>query len=114
MVNTETIKFISRLNDLARSSKNGIYPFSTATKEQKNGLLYDDSKILGDVHPLVADCVIDNEHHDIVSTFTQMYDADGIVIGVKVEEGNDAYVTVTSRNDPELSIVIENGIWYQS
>lgn len=113
MINIETIKFISRLNDLARSSKNGIYPFSTATKEQKNGLLYDDSKTLGDVHPLVADCVIDNEHHDIVSTFTQMYDADGIVIGVSVEDDN-AYVSVTSRNNPELSIVIENGIWYQS
>lgn len=113
MINTGTIKFISRLNDLAKRSKNGIHPFSTATKEQKNGLLYDDSKTFGDVHPLVADCLIDDEHHDIISTFTQMYDADGIVIGVKVEDDN-AYVSVTSRNDPELSIVIENGIWYQS
>lgn len=37
---------------------------------------------------------------------------DGIVIGVMVED-DDAYVTVTSKNDSELSIVIENGIWYQ-
>ena len=114
MINTETIKFISRLNGLAERSKNGIYPFSTATKEQKNGLLYDDSKTFGDVHSLVADCLIDDEHHDIISTFTEMYDADDIVVGVRVEEDDAVYVSVTSRNDSELNIVIENGIWYQS
>ena len=97
MIDTETVKFIGELNRLAWRSENGIYPFSTATKDQMYGLLYDDRKplreggsaqlgdttiVFDDCYPLIADCLIDNEHHDIISTYTQMYDADDIVIGV--------------------------------
>lgn len=124
MINTDTIKFIAFLDELAGSSENGIYPFSTATNEQKNGLLYDDKRPIykalhndkldnDDKYTLIADCLIDNEHHDVISTYTQMYDADDIVIEVVVnEEENDVYVSVTSRNDPDFCIVIEDGRWY--
>lgn len=132
MIDTETVKFIGELNRLAWRSENGIYPFSTATKEQMYGLLYDDRKplreggstqlgdttiVFDDCYPLIADCLIDNEHHDIISTYTQMYDADDIVIGVMtgaMDEEGEAWIAVTSKDNPDLNIVIKDGVWYQS
>ena len=132
MIDTETVKFIGELNRLAWRSENGIYPFSTATKDQMYGLLYDDRKplreggsaklgdttiVFDDCYPLIADCLIDNEHHDIISTYTQMYDADDIVIGVMtgaMDEEGEAWIAVTSKDNPDLNIVIKDGVWYQS
>ena len=132
MIDTETVKYIGELNRLARRSENGIYPFSTATKEQMYGLLYDDRKplreggsaqfgdttiVFDDCYPLIADCLIDDEHHDIISTYTQMYDADDIVIGVMagaMDEEGEAWIAVTSNDNPDLNIVIKDGVWYQS
>jgi hypothetical protein len=112
MINTETIQFIALLNELAEKSKNGIHPFSTVANQPKECLLYDDSQVFQGVHPLVADYLVDDEHDDIISTYTQMYDEEGIVIGVKGDEDDEAYVSVTSRKDPDFCIVIEDGIWY--
>ena len=41
-----------------------------------------------------------------------MDDEEGMVIGVKGDEDDEAYVSVTSRKDPDFCIVIEHGIWY--
>lgn len=41
-INTKTVKFIGFLNELAKMSANGIRPFSTATTQDKDVLLYDD------------------------------------------------------------------------
>lgn len=111
MINTETIQFIALLNELAEKSENGIHPFSTVSHQLKECLLYDDSQVFQGVHPLVADYLVDNEHDDIISTYTEMYDEEGMVIGVKRDE-DEAYVSVTSRKDPDFCIVIEDGIWY--
>lgn len=111
MINTETIQFIALLNELAEKSKNGIHPFSTVANQPKECLLYDDSQVFQGVHPLVADYLVDNEHDDIISTYTEMYDDEGMVIGVQVED-DEAYVSVTSKKDPDFCIVIEDGIWY--
>lgn len=35
MINKQTVAFIGDLNKLARDSKDGIHPFSTATKQIK-------------------------------------------------------------------------------
>lgn len=111
MINTETIQFIALLNELAEKSKNGIHPFSTVANQPKECLLYDDSQVFQGVHPLVADYMVDDGHDDIILTYTEMYDEEGMVIGVYVED-DEAYVSVTSRNDPDFCIVIEDGIWY--
>ena len=42
VINTQTVKFIGFLNMLAEKSEYGIRPFSTATVQDKDGLLYDD------------------------------------------------------------------------
>ena len=105
MINVDTIKLIRFLDELAKRSKIGIYPFSTVTSEQENGLLYDDERPIDEAlyhtkYPLIAPYITDDEHYNI----------DGIEVIVH-KEANDVYVSVTSRNDPDFYIGIENGSW---
>ena len=124
MIDKQTIAFISFLNDLARDSRHGIRPFSTATNRDKEGLLYDDNDPIevcddGDYsqtsYPLVADRLIDELHHDIISTWTEIWAEDGIQVTVMVEkmDGNESEpaVCVTTKND-DFCIAVHDGIWY--
>lgn len=119
-INTETIAFIGFLNKLADISEDGIHSFSTATPNNREGLLYDDKSPLtiadspdDDVsYPLVADCIIDAEHHDMISTWTEIYEPKGIRIVVNAGSDGDPYVCITSEYDDEFLIDIEDGYWY--
>ena len=121
-INTQTVKFIGFLNMLAEMSKNGILPFSTATAQDKDCLLYDDKNPIeiGDIdedssYPLVADSIIDELHHDIISTWTQDYAADGIeVVAMVMSDDGESWVSVTSKYDNDFCIIVENGIWYNA
>lgn len=130
-INTQTVKFIGFLNMLAEKSENGIRPFSTATAQDKDGLLYDDKnpieirepmRLDGTIdedipvdssYPLVADSIIDEQHHDIITTWTQDYAVDGIEVVVMAGDG-EPWISVTSEDDDDFSIVVENGIWYNA
>lgn len=130
-INTQTVKFIGFLNMLAEKSENGIRPFSTATAQDKDGLLYDDKnpieigepmRLGGTIdedipvdssYPLVADSIIDEQHHDIITTWTQDYAVDGIAVVVMAGDG-EPWISVTSEDDDDFSIVVENGIWYNA
>ena len=122
MIDKQTVAFISFLNDLARDSRHGIHPFSTATNQDKEWLLYDDENPIrvwndGDTsYPLVADCLIDELHHDIISTWTDIWAEDGIQVAVMVEKmngnENEPVICVTAKNDDDFYIVVHDGIWY--
>lgn len=114
-INTQTVTFIGFLNMLAEMSKNGIRPFSTATAQDQDGLLYDDENPIeiGHSYPLVANSIIDELHHDIIATWTLDYVADGINVVVMTDDG-EAWISITSENDDYFSIVVENGIWYNA
>ncbi len=130
-INTQTVKFIGFLNMLAEQSENGIRPFSTATAQDKEGLLYDDEspieigepmRLDGSIdedmpvessYPLVADSLIDEQHHEIISTWTRGYAVDGINVVVMAGDGAP-WVSITSDEDDDFSIVVENGIWYNA
>ena len=118
MVNFETIDFIDRLNEFAERTECGIFPFSTATPEMKDGVLYDDTTLLEESDeyckrfPIIADCLIDNEHHDIVSTYDNMYK--GIQLYVEIQRCDDVVdvsIAAYSKRD-DILIVIEDGEWY--
>lgn len=128
-INTKTIKFIGVLNMLADMSKNGIRPFSTATVADKDSLLYDNENpieigepwIIGDKefpsdssYPLIADSLIDTEHHDIISTWTEMYAFEDIKIVARAGGEGAPHIDITSGKDEELCIVIEDGCWYNA
>ena len=122
-INTQTVEFIGFLNVLAEMSKNGIRPFSTATAQDKDGLFYDDKNPIeiGDIdedspayssYPLVANSIINELHHDIISTWTQVYAADGIEVVVMVmADDGESWISITSKYDDDFSIIVENGIW---
>lgn len=125
----QTIKFIGFLNMLAEMSEDGIHPFSTATRDQ-SGLFYDDqhpieigkpihvddeNKVISvdSSYPLVADHLINAEHHDIVSTWTREYAPYGVNI-VVMAGGEDPWISVTFENYTSVCIVVENGRWYNA
>ena len=120
IINTQTVKFIGFLNMLAEKSENGIRPFSTAIVQDKDGLFYDDKNPIeiGDVdedssYPLVADSIINELHHDIISTWTQDYAVDGVEVVVMAGDG-EPWISITSEDDDDFCIVVENGIWYNA
>ena len=108
MIDFTTLILISTLNELAEMTKNGIYHFYLATKEQEDAVLYDDEN---DKNPVLADYLIDEEHHDMISTYSQLFENEGVNINVVVEAKDNSYINVTFR-DIEMSIVIEKGKWY--
>ena len=118
-INTVTVAFIGFLNKLAAISEDGIHPFSTATPDNREGLLYDDKSPLTIAdspddyvsYPLVADCIIDAEHHDMISTWTEIYAPKGIRIVVDVDNIG-SWVSITSEYDDEFLIDVEDGYWY--
>ena len=123
-INTQTVEFIGFLNMLAKMSENGIRPFSTATAQDKDGLLYDDKNPIeiGEIdedtpvdssYPLVANSIIDELHHDIISTWTQDCAVDGIEVVVMAGD-SEPWISVTSEGDDDFCIVVENGNWYNA
>lgn len=113
MVDFETIIFLDLLNDLVRRSKDGIHPFSSATRDYV-GLLYDDSKPLGEnKYPLVEDCIMIPGHEDIVSTYVDWYNNDGIdIVAVVNAQEEESYVLIILNDNPEQRIIVEDGEWY--
>lgn len=107
----ETIKFISLLNQLAEKSKNGYIPFSKATAKNKNCILYDDESTYSNGHPIVYDTCIDEIHHDIIDTYNEIYDPEGIVIRLVIEE-EESFINITCKYDTSINIVVDNGTWY--
>lgn len=112
MLNFQTIEFIGLLNELAEKTKVGFFPFSKAKYEQKDGILYDDTdKDNGERYPVVADCLIDELHHDIISLYSNVYENCGATIDVVIDEDGNAYIDINFE-DTDMSIVVENGRWY--
>lgn len=115
-LNVTTIRFISLLNDLAEYSKGGYIGFSKyrydTIKSIDAGIIFDDAEG-PNYGKIIADICVDENHHDIVSTYDQIYGND-CDIRVRSEESDDGvidyWIDVTGING--LCIVIENGRWY--
>lgn len=116
-VSTQTVAFIGFLNRLAMESRYGIHPFSTATKQDTKGLLYDDKNPIQPsyssslVYPLISNCLIDENHHDVISTWTDGWLEEGIQVAVSVD-CDGACVEVTAKDDPSFYIIVNNGVWF--
>lgn len=118
MIDMETVAFVATLNELAERSRKGIVPFSGASFNDFDGLLYDDSRPLIDddgvqLYPLVRDVNMSSGKYDIVSTYTDDYLEKGIDIIVAVFDNGYTFVYAMSvgRLD-EPGIIVENGNWY--
>ena len=119
MENTVVIKLIAFLNDMAEKSKKGFIPFSKLTedKEDEAGIIYDDSTPLEcrygcqTTYPAVCDCIVDDEHSDIISTWDDIFAKYGFTVQI-VEDDEETWMEVSSEEDSNFSIVVENGKWY--
>lgn len=107
MINTETLKFIGVLNQLADKSKDGIHAFSEATNEQfSDGIVYDD--VSGDF-AVIAD--VDINDKTIVSTYNDIYGVQGIRMRACVQD-DDAWIEVSFKDDFSCVLAIHDGKWY--
>lgn len=107
----ETIKFISLLNELAEKTQNGYIPFSKATSENIDCILYDETETYSNGYPIILDTCMDEIHHDIIDTYNEIYDPEGIVIRLVIEDG-EPFINITSKYDKDVNIVVESGRWY--
>jgi hypothetical protein len=122
MINMETVAFIGRLNELAEmtNTENGetwILPFSECTSEnQDNCLFYDDRNPIHDnndkyapvIYDIVLNKCVDECHHDIISTYKDMfYDID-IVYCVPTD--SDSYISASSLTR-QYQVHIHDGKW---
>ena len=108
MLNFETIEFIGLLNELAEKTKMGFFPFSKATAEQEDGILYDDkNKGNNGEYPVIANYSINELHHDIISLYSENYRA---TVNAVIDD-EEAYITIVF-DTTDMIIIVEGGRWY--
>ena len=111
-VNSETVKFISKLNQLAEKSQQGFLPYSKATtrEEKEKYLLYDDKK------PKIVDEDYDLTSYPLISTNfvagTKDFEKDGFDFLVLIEGSEPPYIVIKQKEDADFYIVVEEGRWY--
>ena len=119
-MDTNILKAIGFLNEMAEESKFGFKPFSSLKEEddEARGILFDDTvyskRTSGQiVYPdVIADYVLDENHHDVVSTWQDVLNiACGLNVAVIEQTDGELWLEVTSENDESLSISVENGQW---
>ena len=108
MLNFQAIEFIGLLNELAEKTTVGFFPFSKATAEQENGILYDDSVDNNGKYPVIANYTINELHHDIISLYSD--ENYGATINAVIDD-EDAYITIVF-DATDMMIIVEGGRWY--
>ena len=119
-MDTSILKAIGFLNEMAEESKFGFKPFSSLKEEDDDtrGILFDDTvcskRASGQiVYPdVIADYVLDENHHDVVSTWQDVLNiACGLNVAVIEQADGELWLEVTSDDDKSLSISVEDGQW---
>lgn len=119
-MDTSILKAIGFLNEMAEESKFGFKPFSSLKEEDDDtrGILFDDTvcskRASGQiVYPdVIADYVLDENHHDVVSTWQDVLNiACGLNVAVIEQADEELWLEVTSDDDESLSISVEDGQW---
>lgn len=119
-MDTNVLKAIGFLNEMAEESKFGFKPFSSLKEEDYDtrGILFDDTvytkRASGQiVYPdVIADYVLDENHHDIVSTWQDILNSTcGLNVAVVKQTDEELWLEVTSEDDESLSISVEDGQW---
>lgn len=119
-MDTNILKAVGFLNEMAEESKFGFKPFSKLKEEDcdTRGILFDDTvytKRAGGqiVYPdVIADYVLDENHHDVISTWQDVLNiACGLNVAVIEQTDGELWLEVTSDDDESLSISVEDGQW---
>ena len=119
-MDTNILKAIGFLNEMAEKSKFGFKPFSSLKEDDDDtrGILFDDTvcskRASGQiVYPdVIADYVLDENHHDVVSTWQDVLNiACGLNVAVIEQADGELWLEVTIDDDESLSISVEDGQW---
>lgn len=119
-MDTNILKAVGFLNEMAEESKFGFKPFSKLKEEDcdTRGILFDDTVYTKHadgqiVYPdVIADYVLDENHHDVISTWQDVLNiACGLNVAVIEQTDGELWLEVTSDDDESLSISVEDGQW---
>lgn len=116
--NLATISLWLRIQELTELSKNPILPFSEATSDNlKHHIFYDETRNINndgdfEAHPVVLNALIDEIHHDIVSTYHSAYPSLDISV-IITEDSSDPYLRILDLQSG-IEVVIEDGFCYES
>jgi hypothetical protein len=113
---TDVLWVISDRDDLVNGSSHGIYPFSEYHKHNDRAALYYDDKDPtyeddGTIrYPVVLDCIVDEYHHDIISTYGRVDEDYTVTVYAEKFQGRVEVCMVVEAN--EDSIFKRNAIIY--
>ncbi len=114
IVNTETLKILGIMKELAKKSKNGIFDFKDAHQDDWNKKLFYDKRTGNEKegYRIVCDaCVIDDRrgyHHDAISYWDDL----GKGFSIRAKEYDGEYQIDVTFSNSNLFFTIENGDWY--
>lgn len=110
-INMETIKTLEMINMLVQKAKNGVKPFSEATLgNMDNYIFYDEKAETENGFPIVHGMMVDEDHHDVLSTLDQYINSDDEYT-VRVRFDEDDYMYIEFQLDDGIIEIDENG-WY--
>ena len=105
LINVETIKFVRLLDDLAKTSLNGISPFENASEKSKNNIFYDSNMYDEDGYFVVYwSNIRDHYIHSYYDSITNGYK-------VRVVLNYPAPVLRITLLGSRETIIIHDGIW---
>ena len=115
MINVETLKFLTILNELAELTEGGFDDFSNANEANwGTKVFYDSRKSEDGRFPVVMDaCIIDDpkcSHHDIICYYDS--DQNEFTVNAVRDEYDDTYLIQVDFMYSKKKIGIQNGDWY--
>ena len=120
----DVLYVLAERDELIKMSTNGIFPFSQAGLEDyKQAVYYDDTQPedFGDDclrYPVVKNGLIDEVHHDVITTYGCRYDDYSISVFVEVYEGKPeisfkVYLDADNPdNENSIEYMISDGDYY--
>lgn len=75
-------------------------------------IFYDEKSETENGFPIVCDMVVDEDHHDVISTFDQYINIDDeYTVRIRFNEAEDNYASIEIRLDDDIIEIDETG-WY--
>ena len=116
------VALVSMLDELAKRTRLGIYPFSECTRENRHvwedGIIYMDEESCFGEDAVLANMCIDGERHDAISSWSRVAENrcdNEIVCDVRVDGLNHkgaAYVVFEATvQDLTMKFAISDGEW---
>ena len=117
MTLTDVLWAIETRDEIVELGKMGIQPFSEYRRYPRNSIFYDDKSPESDAYgsvrvPVVLDCLVDEFHHDIISTYGKYKDDYSIRVSARYDTELNEWSVEMIAEDYVPGSSLENSIIY--